>query len=49
MINILGYYSIKLLDSSATLIISHSFNRKANQKEFQHNVQINKNTEEVGK
>lgn len=29
MSNILGYYSIKLLDSSATLVISHNFKRKA--------------------
>lgn len=34
MINILRYYSIKLPDSFVSLILSHSFNRKANQKEF---------------
>ena len=34
MINIFRYYSIKLPDSFASLILSHSFNRKASQKEF---------------
>ena len=44
MINTFRQYSIKLQGSCTLLIISHSFNKKANQKEFQHNVEINMNT-----